>query len=220
MSKFDFYACANVFKVWKKIIEAKRIEAKRHFILWVKFTASKVEKKEFLSAKKEKVAFIQRKVSFKGWKMLFLQRTFAKRGLSALSNTLLARRHLHTWKDAAKSQSNLKKASTLLSMNLAQLKRRVFIGWKAHVAYVKRETQRLRKLRIARTKADSIAQQKSKQLVFMALREWEDRVMHWVRKREVNKDCDTFREFTVKTSAMRRLRVVGMKNKSKKRAGE
>jgi hypothetical protein len=101
---------------------------------------------------------------------------------------------------------------------LGELNRKVFLSWKKHTQFVKRETRRLRALRIARTKAESMAHQREKRLISSAFTAWEQRVVDWIKKDSIARDCDYYYELTSMKRVVRRLRVLLAKRRKRELA--
>ena len=217
-SHFNVHTLKSCMETWKDLLNEKRLRTKYYFVAWIKYTASQTSKKEALDARKEELAVIRSHILFRRWRTTFILRRFRKRGLDAPSNRTLLAKALAMWRQEARDGVNFRKAGTFLTKHLGSLSRKIFLSWKEHTKYVKKETKRLRALRVARTKAGSMAQQRDKRLVSLAFSAWEERAIAWVKKQSVTRDCDDFYEMETMKRAMLKFKQILRKRQKRKLA--
>jgi hypothetical protein len=172
-------------------------------------------KKEALGVRQTELAGISSRIRFKRWRTTFVLERFSKRGLGAPSKRLLLAKILARWRLEARDCVNLRRAGSFLTRHLGELNRKVFLGWKQHTNFVKRETRRLRALRIARTKAESLAHQRVKRLISSAFSAWEQRVIEWMKKESINRDCDDYYELNSMRRVVGKLKVLLAKRRKR-----
>eukprot|EP00520_Triparma_pacifica_P017641 CAMPEP_0118638256 /NCGR_PEP_ID=MMETSP0785-20121206/3580_1 /TAXON_ID=91992 /ORGANISM="Bolidomonas pacifica, Strain CCMP 1866" /LENGTH=1389 /DNA_ID=CAMNT_0006529479 /DNA_START=320 /DNA_END=4485 /DNA_ORIENTATION=- len=217
-SNFGVHAMGACFGIWKSLLEEKRRRMKHYFVAWIKFALAQTSKREALEVRRTELDCIRSRICFKRWRTMFVLERFAKRGLSAPSGRTLLARILAIWRQEARDSVNLRRAGSFLTRHLGELSRKVFLAWKQHAKFVKIETRRLRALRIARTKAASLAHQKEKRLIFTAFSAWEQRVIGWMKKESVMRDCDDYFELSSMKRVVRRLKVLLGKRRKRKLA--